>query len=232
MIILPDTDSELRGYLERLGDAVLDYQMLQGFLFAVACSPESVEPSEWFELVWLNEEPQFDTEDEAKHFFGLLRHVFTDIEQAIERGRYLPMSCPGTILEQQNLARWSEGFLFAHLYLEELWDMALADLASDELDEAVNTVFNLSRTFVEIFQDVQLSFDGEVDGVEMTREQLQNAYQWFDESLSLYAKVALLWEEFNTVMDAEQLFLALEPVGRDEPCPCGSGEIFAKCCLH
>ena len=69
MITLSANDKELQNFLHRLGDAVLDYQRLQGFLFAIACSPEPVKPSEWFELIWLDDEPQFDTEAEAKRFF-------------------------------------------------------------------------------------------------------------------------------------------------------------------
>ena len=110
MIIVADSDAELRGYLERLGDAVFDYPTLQGFLFAIACSPEPIPASEWFDMVWFDDGPQFESEEEAKHFFSLLCQVFTDIEVGIAEGRYLPMPCPGNEVEQGILGGWCEGF--------------------------------------------------------------------------------------------------------------------------
>ncbi len=49
--ILRETISQLR-----CNEAVLSYYQLQGLLFAIACSPEPIKASEWFDLIWLDEQ--------------------------------------------------------------------------------------------------------------------------------------------------------------------------------
>ncbi|MGK0441511.1 MAG: yecA family protein [Pseudohongiellaceae bacterium] len=237
MIILPTTDNELRVFLERLGDAVLDYDRLRGFLFAVACSPELVKASEWFELIWLDDDPQFDDEDEAKRFFQLLREAMADIERGIVQGRCLPFFPPESEQEKNRLGLWCEGFLIAHQYLEELWELALMDLDAEPLDDAITAVLNLATVFTEAVYQGQLHFDevfddAELENSETDKDKFQEAYQWFDEVLGVYAGIRSEWQELQAFSDVDQLFLALEPVARDEPCPCGSGLPFEKCCLH
>lgn len=237
MITLSANDKELQNFLHRLGDAVLDYQRLQGFLFAIACSPEPVKPSEWFELIWLDDEPQFDTEAEAKRFLALLVEDMAALEQGLEQGQLLPFFCPTGIDQRRQLGQWCEGFLLAHQYLEELWELALMDIDSEAIDDAVTAALNLASAFTDVLASEQLQFDegfdhSHADGDKAEKQQLQEAYQWFDEVLSVYADVRMQWQAFKASHDADQLFLALEPVARDELCPCGSGAVFAKCCLH
>jgi len=71
----------------------------------------------------------------------------------------------------------------------------------------------------------------EVDPI-LSGEHLVEAYQLFWKVLAGYACVASLWGEIQWETDAEQMFLSLEPAPHDQNCPCGSGEVFAKCCLH
>ena len=237
MIILPTTDHQLRNMLQTLAGAVLDYDRLSGFLFAVACSPEPVKPSEWFELIWLDDDPQFNDEDEAKSFIRLLKQAMTEVEAAIDKGIYLPFDCPQNEMEKQRLALWCEGFLFAHQYLEELWDVAVMDLDSDAIEDAITAALNLAAAFTDSAYQNQLSLDDDLDALSEDSEQIDNekfqeAYQWFSEVLAVYADVANQWRELQAFTDVNQLFLALEPVAKDQPCPCGSGLPFAKCCLH
>ncbi len=66
----------------------------------------------------------------------------------------------------------------------------------------------------------------------MPDAQLADAYTLFRKVLATYATAGSLWAEHRWSPDAEQLFLSLEAVPREALCPCGSGQIFAKCCLH
>tara|TARA_R110000868_G_scaffold179802_2_gene420087 strand:- start:101737 stop:102468 length:732 start_codon:yes stop_codon:yes gene_type:complete len=237
MITLSANDKELKVFLHKLGDAVLDYQRLQGFLFAIACSPESVKPSEWFELIWLDDEPQFDNKAEAKRFMALLVEDMHVLEQGLEQGQLLPFFCPSSLEQQRQLGLWCEGFLFAHQYLDELWELALMDIDDEAIDDAVTAALNLASAFTDVLVSDQLQFEegfgaGNSATEPAAQQQLQEAYQWFDEVLAVYADVRGQWRNSTTQHDADQLFLALEPVARGQLCPCGSGEIFAKCCLH
>jgi uncharacterized protein YecA (UPF0149 family) len=54
----------------------------------------------------------------------------------------------------------------------------------------------------------------------------------FQQLLTAYHTVHELWYEGAYNWDVEQLFEEMQAVGRDEPCPCGSGRTFGQCCLH
>src|SRR5690606_13370154 len=71
-------------------DAVLSYHQIQGLLYAVVCSPEPVRAAEWFELIWLSDDPLFDDMAEAKGFFELLVELHQHIADAAEQDRYQP----------------------------------------------------------------------------------------------------------------------------------------------
>jgi len=225
------SERDLRAALGRLheNDAVLSYYQLYGFLFAMACAPEPIKPSEWFELIWLDDEPQFDSSEEARGFYQLVVALAVYIEQSVELNRQLPFGGQYADQWQSELAQWCDGLLMGHMYLEELWDIALQDLSDADTCKEVDIVLNLASTFADLDDARQLSFE---EGMELTDDHLPEAYELFCKVLAVYASVAGQWGEVKWEMNTEQMFLALEPVPRDTLCPCGSGIVFAKCCLH
>ncbi len=221
----------LREHISQLqaNDSVLSFYQLQGLLFAIACSPEAIKPSEWFDLLWLNDEPQFDDEKEARQFFKQVVALSDHIATMSRQRRFLPFSARYSERWQAELSEWCEGFLLGHNYLEDLWTIALEDLDDQTLIEEVDASLNLAATFADVISDRQMSFGEEM---ELTEQHLPEAYEFFWKVLGTYATVGSIWAEGAWDFDAEQLFLALEPVAPGDPCPCGSGQIFAKCCLH
>lgn len=210
-------------------EALLGYYQLQGFLFAIACSPETIKPSEWFDLIWLNDEPQFDSEEEAKRFFKLVVALSEHIATMARQRRFLPFSARYSELWQEQLGEWCEGLLMGHQYLEDLWYIATDDLNDQAINSEVEASLSLAATFADLISAKQMSFE---EGIELTDDYLPEAYELFWKVLGTYATVGSIWAEGNWKFDAEQLFLSLESVPGDAACPCGSGEVFARCCLH
>ena len=226
-----EIERKLRERISQLrhNEAVLSYGQLQGLLFAMACSPEPIKPSEWFELIWLDDEPQFDDESEAKAFYKLVVSLAEHIAEMTRQHHFLPFSPHYSERWQTELAQWCDGMLMGHQYLEDLWLIAMDDLDDQKLDDEVEVALSLTTTFADLVSARQLSFE---EGMKLTDEHLPEAYGLFWKALATYASIASIWAEFTWDGDAEQMFSALEPVARDELCPCGSGQIFAKCCLH
>lgn len=225
-------EQTLCGFLEQLSprEVVLDYAQLQGFLFAMACSPEPIKPAEWFDLIWLSDEPQFDSEDDAREFFRLVVGLSEHVAAAVEQRRYLPFGSTFTLAWIDELADWCDGFLVGHQYLEEVWQVALDTLADEALDEAVGMALGLANTFADSATNRQLTL---AEDFGLADEQLPEAYMMLWGALDSYASVTELCAQGDQwAFDVEQLFLALEPVGRDDPCGCGSGRPFSQCCLH
>ena len=226
-----EQDRLLRERIEQLhkAEAAISYYQLQGLLFAMACSPEKIKPSEWFELLWLNDEPQFEETDDARQFYKQVVALSEHIGEMARQRRFLPFSARYSERWHEELSQWCEGLLLGHNYLEDLWLLSLEDLDDQSLWDEVDASLSLAATFADVLEARQLSFE---QGMELTEEHLPEAYDVFWKVLASYASVGRIWAESTWEFDAEQLFLALEPVSAEALCPCGSGQIFAKCCLH
>lgn len=205
-------------------DAVLDYHQIQGLLYAMACSPEPIKPAEWFELIWLSDEPQFDDAGEAKAFYQLLLELSQGIGEAARQERYRPATVAGGVCSIAALAGWCDGFLTGHQYLENIWVVALDELDDDNLYEQVAATLDWAAAFIG-GDIVDLSADNNDD-------ELLAACLQFQQMLGDYYSVHRQWAAAGGYRDAGQSFAAMQAVGRDEPCPCGSGRLFGRCCLH
>lgn len=224
-------ERSLRDKLDSLhhsGDAISYYQ-LQGLLFAVACSPETIKPSEWFDLIWLNDEPQFENEADARSFYRCVVSLANHIAEMARQRRFLPFSPRYDERWLDELGHWCEGLLIGHQYLEDLWSITLDDLDDQSFVDEIEATLSLAASFADQDESSQLSFGEEM---ELSHSRQADAYDLLWKVLATYATVGSLWAEHAWQWDAEQLFLALEPVPRESLCPCGSGVIFARCCLH
>jgi uncharacterized protein len=221
----------LRASLSQLQtkEAVISYYQLQGFLFAIACSPEVIRPAEWFDLIWLDDEPQFDTQEQARDFYLQVVALSEHIAEMARQRRFLPFSARYSENWQAELTQWCEGLLMGHQYLDDVWLIAIDDLDDAQVCEDIDVCLSLATTFSDLVSAKQMSFE---QGMELTDGHLPEAYELFWKVLACYATVGRIWAEGAWDFDAEQLFLALEPVAHLDQCPCGSGEVFAKCCLH
>jgi uncharacterized protein len=219
-------EQALLRFLNHLGqrDAVLNYHQIQGLLYAMVCSPEPIKPAEWFELIWLNDEPQFDDVAEAKTFYRLLIDLSHGIGEAAQRERYRPGVEDDGVCSVAALAGWCDGFLIGHQYLENLWLVALDDLNDDNLYEQVAATLDWAAAFVE-GDIVDWTVDDNDDG-------LIAAYLQFQQLLDEYYAVHRQWFASDWHWDIEQSFAAMQAVDREDLCPCGSGRMFARCCLH
>lgn len=215
-------EQALLQYLSFLGkrDAVLSYQQIQGLLYAMVCSPEPIKPSEWFELIWLTDDPHFDDATDAKTFYQLLQELFRHIGEAARKDRYRPGVDSGGELSQACLSDWCDGFLMGHQYLENIWLVALDDLDDEALYEQVEDTLNGAVAFAE--RDVGNGDDGDIN--------LAAAHLQFQQALNGYCSVHRRWSGGH--WDVERLFESMEPLGSDQPCSCGSGRTFRQCCLH
>lgn len=213
----------LLSYLDVLGnrDAVLSYQQIQGLLFAVASSPEAVRPIEWFELIWLSDDPQFDDAGEAKTFFQLLLDLSRYIGEEARGERYRPgLDAQGRV-SAAAMADWCDGFLLGHQYLEDIWQVALENLDDDELFNSIDETIDTAIAFAA----------GEFDK-EGAEEALLTARLQFQQLLDVYHSVHLRSDAAPRAWNVYECYEKLEPVARNAACPCGSGRTFEQCCLH
>jgi uncharacterized protein len=111
-----------------------------GFLFAVACSPELVPPSEWIPRVFGGAGPAFATARQAQTVIAALMHVYNRVtELARLDDPRLPDECRllpdpmANLAPESAIAAWSRGFREGHGWLEEVWDAPMPEEMDREL---------------------------------------------------------------------------------------------------
>jgi len=236
--IEPASTDQLRVFLaapERPQDT-FSYNELKGFLFAIACSPEMIPPSEWIPLIFANEEANYRDEQESSYITQSIMALFNRLNQEIiDEKVHLPASCQplggalNNFADNAPIAEWSRGFLQGHTYLEELWD----EYITEELDEEVGSCLMV----LSFFSDRKLAdayFEEAFSG-EHTFEQLADeVLDIFQGAMESYAHIGR--SIFEVLLEHEEAGehscefaegIALES---EDICPCDSGKHFKNCC--
>jgi yecA family protein len=135
------------------------FQELQGFLFAVASSPEMVPPSDWLPIVSNDEDPAFNDQSEAERVLSLIMTLFNQINIAVlERNDKMPSGCEfqedveANFDEEVAVSQWSRGFMVGHDWLADLWDEYVPETLYGEFGSSAMVLsFFASRQLAEAY---------------------------------------------------------------------------------
>ena len=210
----------------------LSYHELQGFLFTVVTSPELIAPSEWIPVVFSGREAGYQTLEEAQTIMGELMALYNAInDTARAPSATLPADCTFRDDVLDNLApdapisQWSRGFALGHQWLEDAWNDCVPKAYADEFGMMVLVLsFFSSRRLAEAYRKELQPKKSLEDMAGMIREN-------FLEALSEFARIGLMIAAVITDHSpAPQSVRGESRTGRNDPCPCGSGRKFKKCC--
>jgi uncharacterized protein len=205
----------------------MSLEMLDGFLSALVVGPDLVLPSEWTPLAWGGRPPRWESDQEAGHVYGLLTGLWNDVARrvAIEPERMRDRDTPLIALSDQDDAEpdaaddygieWAIGFLDGVELRAEAWDACCA--AQPWINDALAAIETIAA--------------GEWPAAESdaVAEPLSAS-----ERLDIIAGIPHMLHDLN-MYRLEQLS-SREPIrresapGRNDPCPCGSGKKYKKCC--
>jgi len=231
-----EDDAMLEAFLSRPShpEGTLSLGEVRGFIFALAAAPELVKPSEWLPLIFGGEEPDFDGLEEAQPVLGALMALYNDINSEVrEEGERMPDGCefheePLANLEPDaTVSQWSRGFRLGHLFLAETWDAYLPEELEQEHKALLATlIFFASRSAAERVVEEFTNADASLESVALTFRDL------FPAAVARYAAMGTSIWDVVLKRDLERPGPAVaEPrVGRNDPCPCGSGRKYKKCC--
>ena len=140
-------------------DGTLRLHELQGFLFAIASSPETIPPSEWLPIIGDDQDLNFADEDEAQETLGLLMALYNEVNIAVlERSNALPSGCAfeGDIFanfeDDSSVSQWSGGLAAGHDWLSDVWEEYLPDEMDDECGATLMVLsFFSSRQLAEAY---------------------------------------------------------------------------------
>ncbi len=210
----------------------LTYPQLAGFLFSLANGPEMIPPSEWIPLVFNDQEAQYETREEAEEVLQALMALYNDcIRERTGGSVSLPPGCEMKPWAMDNLSadaplsQWAQGFGMGYDYLAEVWN----EYTPNEFDEdfgalLMTLTFFTSPTLAEAYY--------QEGNKKSTLEQLaKSVIDIFPEAMREYAHLG--WSIYQARLETGDF--DPEPsrhtkIGRNDPCPCGSGKKFKKCC--
>ncbi len=220
----PLTDAEL----DRLGDFLegckggkaMNVEVLDGFFAALIAGPETVTPSEYYSEVFggeMSDACEFGSLDEANEILGLMMRHWNEIAGTLNKDDvYVPI-----LLQDENGVAhgndWAQGFMRGMHMRHDGW----AELVNDEKHGGcLIPMMMLCHEHDE---------DPEMRPKPISPEQRENikahmavgllgAYRYFRE------------RRVSPIAHTGDLRREAPKVGRNEPCPCGSGKKYKRCC--
>ncbi len=170
--------------------------------------------------------------EQAEAVIGQIMALYNTINAAVlDPPTLLPADCPlhddvlTNFEDDAPIAQWSRGFLHGHQWLEQLWEDLPEEIA-EELDATLMALgFFSSRQMAEDFHAEDPS------GGQSFQAMADAIHRVVPAAVAQYARMGRLIAEVLAEHDAE----APEPmhdakVGRNAPCPCGSGKKYTRCC--
>jgi uncharacterized protein len=208
----------LAAFLESpdLDDGVMMLPELDGFLTAIAAGPEPIEPEEWLPVIWGETAPQFADDDEAKTILGAIMARLDEIQATVADGRYAPIFWIGEDGAPMPQG-WAVGFMTGAGLRVDAWRPLLE---SEDDDYLVYPI---------------VAFCEDEDGKPLlelsARDRKHLAANAPDLIGQAVLDVADYWQQKNKPPPEGAIPVRTTPkIGRNDPCPCGSGKKYKKCC--
>jgi hypothetical protein len=123
---------------------------------------------------------------------------------------------------------------------------AVADLGLEDMTEDVRALFQQGLIppdycdFGHFLEDLQATLDA--DGAPANRryqnllitDAIEELSKWhcYTDAFLAAQKARKVSNEFRVAPWTEEFMSPIPKIGRNDPCPCGSGKKFKKCCLH
>jgi uncharacterized protein len=232
----------LSRHARELNELLLDYPVdsgvmwlsqFDGFVAGLLVCPDMIAPSVWLPVVMGGEEGEFANFTESsngRRLLELLMKHYNAVATALEKGTYSPIFDYRAATDETFWQIWMEGFTQAIALSPESWSQF--EEADDELIPSAFTAMMIlaAKADPEWLAEAGLSEVGEED----EKAFLEDAPDIITESVFTLHD----WRRSRDVArirsgaDIAPTFMAsrAEKVGRNEPCPCGSGKKYKKCC--
>jgi uncharacterized protein len=185
---------------------------LDGFLTGIAIGPELILPSEWLPVIWGGEEPIFDDAEQAQAIIGTIMNRYNEILSQIADGLIAPifMETPGGEVIASD---WAEGFKQAIALRGDAWQKLFRS------QEHGHTLLPILALCCDDNGDSLLDLPVETEN------------KFFADAGELVPECVLEIAQFwRATRSAPQRRPNGPKIGRNDPCPCGSGKKFKKCC--
>jgi uncharacterized protein len=202
---------------------VMTLDMVDGFLHAIAVGPTTIQPKRWLPKIWGTKEmmPPMDSIEQLNHMLGLVMRHFNSIIVGLEDDPreispyWSTMTYTSDEQEYDDAETWAYGFVEGMRLCWNDWKPLLSTPQGQAW----------FRPIALLGED-----DFSEDQDELTKTPAMRA------TLALQIPQAVLgmhahWLPLRLAVHERMVTRSMQTkVGRNEPCPCGSGKKFKKCC--
>ena len=185
---------------------------LDGFLTGIAVGPEAIPPDEWLPVIWGGSAPRFDDESQAQAVLGAILGRYDEIVRQIDNETVEP------IFWQSGDAviawDWADGFVESFALRQRHWTKMLKSEAAM------------------LLVPIMMLCDPENLPDELAIEEKE---QVIDDAIEALPDTVLAIAAYWRMSELEKKSVSaglrsFASPGRNDPCPCGSGKKFKKCC--
>jgi uncharacterized protein len=196
---------------------------LDGFLTGIAVGPELVMPSEWLPLIFGGEAPEFADEDEAKAVVGTIMGRYNEILSQIADDDLEPVFWDDRGAKAM-ASDWVEGFLLAIMLRADAWEPLFKSKRHGRLLAPM------------------LALCGDENGESLLGILPDDEDGFMEQAAAFIPPCVIAIADYWRGRRSKQFSMPLTPgapsrpdhtsnkIGRNDPCPCGSGRKFKKCC--
>ncbi len=182
----------------RRPEQTLRLPQLQGFLFAVSGAPYEIEAEDWLPVIFNEQEPAFQSDDEADAVLEVVMALYNYLDQQIEERKVaLPDNCLPAEAWEDNFAKsspfrlWCSGFLIGHGWLDECWE---------GLEEALDEEIGSAMMVMSFYAERELAVDFHADYAEPDESfevMAEAMLAEFDEAMVRYADIGAMLRSDN-----------------------------------
>lgn len=221
-------------------DEAMTYDELCGFLFGLSMTPALVMPGEWLPLVFGEEMITVDSEEEANRLLKALMLVLNRfMERFYNKDLIFPFS-ENYLAQEDDLTTvqdWTYGLNEALSLRPDCWHDALPELMPEVYEEELMTSLSVIQGIAKPHEADKLfetHFDDEED---RSMQLIASLFVMLPAAVDkLLEHAAVLEEERRELLKDRPGYPPIirrqsRKIGRNDPCPCGSGKKYKKCCL-
>jgi uncharacterized protein len=211
----------LRDLPEENNEAML-IEELDGFLAGVIVCPEIIPPSLWMPQIWSrkgdgNEAPVYKSIEHAQKILDLIMHHYNSIAKSLLPGAsesYAPVISVVEATGEEVCILWAMGFERALNLVPGSW-LPIIKSGDPETVEALKSL----RTLIAICNT----------GSSLSEEEQDSFLDAAPDGIGEWVEILSDWRLQNFALAPVSAQTAFRDVGRNDPCPCGSGRKYKKC---
>ena len=190
---------------------------LDGFLTGLLVAPQATPASEWMEIIWGPETegvPPFEDPLDVQWFASAVAARQAEIARDLARGKFQPILDLDERDRELLWEDWVSGFAEAVALRPDAWSALASDPTSSHPWSLLETLIKVARN------------ESDLDSVEVNALQDHVVSDLTDAVLRLYA----VYNRSLAGETAGALTALAAKIGRNDPCPCGSGKKHKRCC--